>query len=169
MSFKLGNTNISELYVGNSKIAQAYLGSSLVFSSAPAFDGYVVKCMWYDGSSSQVSAQGFKFNGTTVSSSMVKKGYLYTQDGGLQVLTATDIESACGEHDQFIMWGKGCEFWFENNATLTQFMWHCFQYFQPEGTWNVTINRYTGDTIESTPIYSDTASPSQDAWLTFTV
>jgi len=31
MSFKLGNTNISELYVGNSKIAQAYLGYSLVY------------------------------------------------------------------------------------------------------------------------------------------
>ena len=165
----IGSSKISEMYLGSTKIAQAYLGSSLVFSSAPAFDGYVVKVMWDDGHSSQVSAQGFKFNGTTVSPSIVKKGYLYTQDGGLQVLTASDIESACGEHDQFIMWGKGAEFWFENNTALTQFMWHCFSYFQPEGTWNVTINRYTGDTIESTPIYSNTASPAQDAWLTFTV
>lgn len=36
MSFKLGNTNIGELYVGSNKIAQAYLGSNLVFQSAPA-------------------------------------------------------------------------------------------------------------------------------------
>ena len=99
----IGSSKISEMYLGSTKIAQAYLGSSLVFSSAPAFDGYVVKVMWDDGHSSQVSAQGFKFNGTTVSPSIVKKGYLYTQDGGLQVLTASDIESACGEHDQFIM------------------------------------------------------------------
>jgi hypothetical protein len=169
MPIKVGNTGIGEIYVGGTKIAQAYRGSTLIFSSAPAFDGYVVKCMRYDGSSSQVSAQGFKINGTTVSSSIVKKGYLYTQGGGLQTLTASDIETACGEHDQFIMWGKGCEFWFETNVALTAFMWHCFEYFQPEGTWNVTINRYTGDTIESTPIYSDTASPSANAWLTFTI
>ena len=36
MSFKLGNTNISELYLGSNKIAQAYLGSNLVYqTSAP--------------------------------------------------------------------------------------------------------------------------------------
>lgn len=35
MSFKLGNTNIGELYVGSNKIAQAYLGSSLVYNSTP--------------------------------------------------------------------------------------------------------------------------------------
>ena len=28
---KLGNTNISELYVGSTKIAQAYVGSTLVY------------------------------------------------------------------------------------------------------------------------------------------
>lgn len=169
MSIKLGNTNIESLYVGSSKIGSAYLGSSLVYSAAPAFDGYVVKVMWDDLHSSQVSAQGFKINGSTVSSSIVTKGYLYTQDGDLQTLTSSDIEAACGEHDQFIMWGKGCEFWFETNVALTQFMWHCFEYFQPEGTWNVTINRYTGNTIESTPIYNNTASPSANSWLTFTV
>lgn len=163
-----GSSKIAEMYLGSTKIAKAYLGSTLVYQLAPSFDGYVVKVMWHDSSSSQVSAQGFKFNGVTVPSSMVKKGYLYTQDGGLQVLTASDIESACGEHDQFIMWGKGAEFWFQNNANLTQFMWHCFKYFQPEGTWNVTINKYTGDTIGQ-QVYSNTASPAQDAWLTFTI
>lgn len=34
MSFKLGNTNIGELYVGSNKIAQAYLGSNLVYQAA---------------------------------------------------------------------------------------------------------------------------------------
>lgn len=41
MSFKLGNTNIGELYVGSTKIAQAYLGSTLVFQAStptPTFD-----------------------------------------------------------------------------------------------------------------------------------
>jgi uncharacterized protein (TIGR02145 family) len=43
MSFKLGNTNIGELYVGSNKIAQAYLGSNLVYQSTgpgptPSFD-----------------------------------------------------------------------------------------------------------------------------------
>lgn len=33
MSFKLGNTNISELYVGSTKIGSAYLGSTLVYQS----------------------------------------------------------------------------------------------------------------------------------------
>ena len=37
MSFKLGNTNISELYVGNSKIAQAYLGSTKVYEYVNPF------------------------------------------------------------------------------------------------------------------------------------
>lgn len=38
MSFKLGNTNIGELYVGSNKIAQAYLGSNLVYQSAAPVD-----------------------------------------------------------------------------------------------------------------------------------
>ena len=67
---QVGNNKIGSLYVGSSKIGSAYLGSSLVYSAAPAFDGYVVKVMWHDGHSSQVSAQGFKINGSTVSSSM---------------------------------------------------------------------------------------------------
>lgn len=33
MSFKLGNTNIGELYVGSNKIAKAYLGSNLVYQT----------------------------------------------------------------------------------------------------------------------------------------
>jgi hypothetical protein len=37
MSFKLGNTNISELYVGSTKIGTAYLGSTKVYEvSQPA-------------------------------------------------------------------------------------------------------------------------------------
>jgi surface protein len=38
MSFKLGNTNISELYVGSNKIAQAYFGSNLVYQAAAPVD-----------------------------------------------------------------------------------------------------------------------------------
>lgn len=42
MSFKLGNTNIGELYVGSNKIAQAYLGSNLVYQlSGPTPPGPV--------------------------------------------------------------------------------------------------------------------------------
>ena len=47
MSFKLGNTNIGELYVGSTKISQAYLGSNLVYQySAP---GPVIEWDVWDG------------------------------------------------------------------------------------------------------------------------
>lgn len=38
MSFKLGNTNIGELYVGSNKIAQAYLSSNLVYKASAPVD-----------------------------------------------------------------------------------------------------------------------------------
>ena len=38
MSFKLGNTNIGELYIGSNKIAQAYLGSNLVYKASAPID-----------------------------------------------------------------------------------------------------------------------------------
>ena len=34
MSFKLGNTNIGELYVGSTKIGSAYLGSTKIYEGA---------------------------------------------------------------------------------------------------------------------------------------
>ena len=171
MSLKVGSNNIGELFVGSDRIVGAYVGSDLVYSysPAPSFDGYVVKVMWADGSSLPISAQGFKLNGTTVASSSVAKGYLYTYGGGLQTFTTTEIESACSEHDKFITWGRGCEFWFQNTQPLSSAQWHCYEYFQTEGVWNVTISRYTGNVVESTPIYSQRHSVSENAWLTFTI
>lgn len=167
--FKVGNTTIGEIYVGSQKIKEAYVGSSLIYSSAPAFDGYVVRAMWKPQAASQVSAQGFKINGSTVLSTDVYKGYLITQGGSYQTLTTSEIEGACGEHDQFIMWGWGSEFWFANNIALTQFQWHCFEYFQPAGTWTMSIYKYTGDTMESTPIYTEDVSVADNVTITLNV
>jgi uncharacterized protein (TIGR02145 family) len=42
MSFKLGNTNISEMYVGSTKIAQAYVGSTKVYEAVIPIQYYNV-------------------------------------------------------------------------------------------------------------------------------
>jgi len=60
MSFKLGNTNIGELYVGSNKIAKAYLGSNLVYqTTTPPGPGpepepvilpaYTIRCKFKSG------------------------------------------------------------------------------------------------------------------------
>ena len=171
MPIKVGNTGIGEIYVGGTKIAQAYRGSTLIYSAsvAPSFDGYVIRAEWNPQGASQVSAQGFKFNGSTVASTDIYKGFLITQGGSYQTLTSSEIEGACGEHDQFIMWGWGSEFWVANNASLSEFQWHCFTYFQPAGTWTMSIYKYTGDTMESTPIYTDDVSVDADVTITMTI
>ena len=70
MSFKLGNTNISELYVGSTKIGSAYLGSTKVYEgTAPGptpiiLPDYTIRLKftegvtpsWYEGTAVQVSS-----------------------------------------------------------------------------------------------------------------
>jgi len=80
MSFKLGNTNISELYVGNSKIAQAYLGSSLVFQvSQPqppvSYDSYKVHLTW--SSSNNFNMAGLHIDGVQATTSQVTSMWYY--------------------------------------------------------------------------------------------
>lgn len=150
----IGSSKISGMYVGSTKIGSAYLGSSLVYSAAPAFDGYVFKVHRHDSSSSQVSCQGMKLDNYTVTSSDIKMGRLENQGGGWQAFTNEEIVGACGESGQMIMWGQGYEIWIAKNVSMSQFKFHTFEYFQPESDWDVYIYTYTGDTMNSTPMWS---------------
>ena len=156
MGFKLGNTNIGELYVGSQRIAQAYFGSSLVYQlvTPPTFDGYVFKVHRHDDSSSQVSCQGMKMDNTTITSNDIYLARLETQDGTWQTMTSEEIAGACNESGQMIMWGKGYEMWINKNDSMSQFQFHTFEYFQPESDWDVYIYTYTGDTISDSPLWS---------------
>lgn len=93
MSFKLGNTNIGELYVGNTKIAQAYLGSSLVYqqtSPITDYDSYVVHITWeYDDN---FNMAGLRTDGIQVHPSQVISMKYYCQ--GWNEVGSNDISSA---------------------------------------------------------------------------
>lgn len=170
MGIILNNSKPSKILYNGNEIS-LYLNGIKIWPETEPFrwDGYVVTVRYSDGSSSQVSAQGFKMNGNTVASTDVKMGYLYTQDGASQWLEKEEIEGACGEHDQFIMWGKGAEFWFYANDFITSFEWHCFTYFQPEGEWTVNIYPFTGNARSSEPIYTHTFNVAADATLSMTI
>lgn len=94
MSVKLGNTNISELYVGNSKIAQAYLGSSLVYQIIPP--GPVIEWDIWDRTT---------YNDTSWQSTLVKDGTVGT----------VTISSA----SQFINFGANVNTFYSNNSLST--------------------------------------------------
>lgn len=91
MSFKLGNTNISELYVGNSKIAQAYLGSTLVYQlPAAGYDSYKVHLTW--SSNDNFNMAGLHIDGVQATTSQVTSLWYY--NGGWQEASSTDRETA---------------------------------------------------------------------------
>lgn len=91
MSFKLGNTNISELYVGNSKIAQAYLGSSLVYQlPSTGYDSYKVHITW--SSNVNFNMAGLKIDGIQATTSQVTSLWYY--NGGWTEASSTDRNSA---------------------------------------------------------------------------
>lgn len=91
MSFKLGNTNIGELYVGNSKIAQAYLGSSLVYQlPAAGYDSYKVHITW--ASNDNFNMAGLHIDGVQATTSQVTS--LWFNNGGWQEASSTDRNTA---------------------------------------------------------------------------
>lgn len=91
MSFKLGNTNIGELYVGNTKIAQAYLGSSLVYQlPAAGYDSYKVHITW--SSNDNFNMAGLKIDGVQATTSQVTSLRYY--NGGWNEASSTDRNSA---------------------------------------------------------------------------
>jgi len=91
MSFKLGNTNISELYVGSTKIAQAYLGSTLVFQlPAQGYDSYKVHFTW--SSNDNLAMAGLHIDGVQATTSQVTSLRYY--NGGWQEASTSDRNTA---------------------------------------------------------------------------
>lgn len=91
MSFKLGNTNIGELYVGSNKIAQAYLGSNLVYQSAapgPSFDSVTIGTQTWMSKNLAIDDGG---EGITIINNVTANGvnfgtiYYYTWDAAIRV------------------------------------------------------------------------------------
>jgi uncharacterized protein (TIGR02145 family) len=58
MSFKLGNINISGMYVGSNKIAQAYLGSTLVYQLTAPSDYVVIGGMKWKSKNLEIDDGG---------------------------------------------------------------------------------------------------------------
>lgn len=86
MSFKLGNTNISELYVGNSKIAQAYLGSSLVYQlPGPTDEVQIGNQIWKTKNLSIDDGQGGIYTQTVNYGQGNVVEYYYTWDAAVRV------------------------------------------------------------------------------------
>lgn len=86
MSFKLGNTNISELYVGNSKIAQAYLGSSLVYQlPGPTDEVQIGNQIWKTKNLSIDDGQGGIYTQTVNYGQGNVVEYYYTWNAAIRV------------------------------------------------------------------------------------
>lgn len=91
MSFKLGNTNISELYVGSTKIGLCYLGSTLVFQlPAAGYDSYKVHFTW--SSNDNLNLAGLHIDGVQATSSQVTSLWYY--NGSWQEASTSDRETA---------------------------------------------------------------------------
>ena len=91
MAFKLGNTNIGELYVGSTKIAQAYLGSSLIYQlPAAGYDSYKVHITW--SSNDNFNMAGVKIDDVQATTSQISSIWYY--NGGWSELSSTDKASA---------------------------------------------------------------------------
>ena len=91
MSFKLGNTSISELYVGSTKIGSAYLGSTKVYEVAapgPTFDSVTIGTqIWMAKNLAIDDGQ----DGITIKDNVTANGinfgtqYYYTWDAAVRV------------------------------------------------------------------------------------
>lgn len=96
MSFKLGNTNIGELYVGSNKIAQAYLGSNLVYQAsapAPSFDEVTIGTQtWMAKNLAIDDGGGGIYHEDNVSANGVNFGtqYYYNRDAAVRVANSID-------------------------------------------------------------------------------
>ena len=89
MSFKLGNTNISELYVGSTKIGTAYLGSTKVYEAAQSLNYVQIGSQkWLDsnlsiddGGSGIVHQDNVTVNGVNFGTQ-----YYYTRDAAQRIV-----------------------------------------------------------------------------------
>ena len=90
MSFKLGNTNIGEIYAGSQKIAEAYVGSTLVYKLATGYDSYKVHLTW--SSNDNFNMAGLKINGVQATTTQVTSLWYY--DGSWHELSSSDKASA---------------------------------------------------------------------------
>lgn len=91
MSFKLGNTNISELYVGSTKIGSAYLGSTKVYevsSPGPTFDSVTIGSQIWMAKNLDIDDGG---TGIRIKDNVTANGvnfgtqYYYTWDAAVRV------------------------------------------------------------------------------------
>lgn len=88
MSFKLGNTSISELYVGSTKIGSAYLGSTKVYEATPTLNYVLIGSQkWLDsnlsiddGGSGIVHQDNVTVNGVNFGTQ-----YYYTRDAATRI------------------------------------------------------------------------------------
>lgn len=138
MSFKLGNTNIGELYVGNSKIAQAYLGSSLVYQlPAAGYDSYKVHITW--SSNDNFNMAGLKINGVQATNSQVTSMWYY--NGGWTELSSTDRNSAIdwSNNNGKSCYGTAIDVNFTSDDPVTQVQVHTGLWYGG-GSMTVTIH-----------------------------
>lgn len=138
MSFKLGNTNIGELYVGNTKIAQAYLGSSLVYQlPSTGYDSYKVHITW--SSNDNFNMAGLKINGVQATTSQVTSIWYY--NGGWNEASSTDRNSAIdwSNNNGKSFYGTAIDINFTSDDPVTQVQVHTGLWYGG-GSMTVTIH-----------------------------
>lgn len=164
MSFKLGNTNIGEIYVGSQKIAEAYVGSTLVYQLATGYDSYKVHLTW--SSNDNFNMAGLKINGVQATTSQVTSLWYY--DGSWHEATSSDVASAIDwtNNNGKSFYGTGFDVNFTSDDTVTQVQVHTGLWYGG-GSMTVTVHvAGVKDGVETDLGYT---SATNAANLTYTV
>ena len=138
MSFKLGNTNIGELYVGSTKIAQAYLGSTLVYKlPAAGYDSYKVHITW--SSNDNFNMAGLKIDDVQSTTTQVTSIWYY--NGGWSESTSEDVASAIdwNNNNGKSFYGTGVDINFTSDTTPTTVQVHTGKWYGG-GSMSITIH-----------------------------
>lgn len=134
MSFKLGNTNIGEIYVGSQKIAEAYVGSTLVYQVSgptPGYDSYILRVRWEsDSKNDNLTFQGMWVNGSTATVSSARSK---TSGGSWSSVSSTDIEHATAGNESYNCYCNVIEFTLSVSSTPSSVEWKTGTYYAPSG------------------------------------
>lgn len=165
MSFKLGNTNIGELYVGSTKIAQAYLGSTLVYQlPAAGYDSYKVHITW--SSNDNFNMAGLKIDGVQSTTTQVTSILYY--NGDWTEASSTDRNSAIdwNNNNGKSFYGTAVDINFTNDTIPTTVQIHTGKWYGG-GSMTVTIHvAGVKDGVETDLGYT---SDTNDADKTYTI
>lgn len=132
MSFKLGNTNIGEIYVGSQKIAEAYVGSTLVYQTAtPGYDSYILRVRWESSSTNDnLTFQGMWVDNATATVSSARSK---TSGGSWSNVSSTDIEHATTGNDSYNCYCNVIEFTLSVSSMPSSVEWKSGTYYAPSG------------------------------------